>query len=440
MVLSITTLTVGATAIIVLLLTSGSVYTGWQARADDTARVTAAAIATSASLGEDTTPQTLTALTRDSAELTVHLPDGRVVTTGPYDPASAFIGTASSGAVTVTAAIPKDEAVKVIRELEQTLAVAVLVAMALAVAGAWWYSRRLTEPLLQFAKTADLLSTGDRRTLGRRYGIAELDAVAEVLDRAIDSFNGVLEAERRLTVDASHQLRTPLTALSLRLEEIAATDDLEVARLEAALALDQVTRLASVAEHLVAMARGSRVAPIRPFAVDRLVSAALTEWSASFRSQGRQVVREGATGLVACGTFGAQSQVLATLLENSLVHGTGTATVLTRSTGDWVVIEVRDEGAGIEQLVAPTVFERGVTGQASPGNGLGLALARTLAAADDGRLELLSATPAVFALFLPAGEPLEEQDRAGLPVGVGQRTRTASLRSASSGSRNTHLR
>ena len=130
-------------------------------------------------------------------------------------------------------------------------------AFALGMAGAWFYSRRLTNPLRDLAHAAERLSTGDRRKVGKRYGIAELDAVAEVIDRGVESFNQVLEAERRLTLDASHQLRTPLTALSLRLEEIIASDDLEMARDEATQALGQVERLAGVSEHLVAVARGA---------------------------------------------------------------------------------------------------------------------------------------------------------------------------------------
>lgn len=401
MVLSVTTLTVGAAVVLMALAMSAGVYSAWQVRADDTARVAAGAISASAGAGPTTTA-TLRALTRDSAELTVRLPDGRTVTTGPYDPNASFVGVATTDGVTATAAIPKAAATSMISRIVAIIVAAVLVAMVIGMAGAWWYSRRLTEPLLAFVHTAELLSTGDRRTLGTRYGIAELDAIAQVLDRSVDSFNAVLEAERRLTVDASHQLRTPLTALSLRLEEIASTDDLQVARAEAALALEQVERLAGVCEHLVALARGSRTAPVAPFQVDRLVRAALGEWTESFHARSRTVRAVGVPGLVAVGSFGAQSQVVATLLENSLVHGTGTATVLTRTTGDWVVVEVRDEGPGIEARTAPAVFERGITGTASAGNGLGLALARTLAAADGGRLELLNAAPAVFALFLPA--------------------------------------
>jgi signal transduction histidine kinase len=97
---------------------------------------------------------------------------------------------------------------------------------------------------------------------------------------------------------------------------------------------------------------------------------------------------------------GAQAQALATLLENSLVHGEGTTTVLTRPAGAWSVVEVSDEGPGVPEELGTRVFERSVSGARS--SGLGLALARTLVAADGGRLELVSARPAVFAMFLPA--------------------------------------
>ena len=76
--------------------------------------------------------------------------------------------------------------------------------------------------------------------------------------------------------------------------------------------------------------------------------------------------------------------------------------VHTRRTGPAVVVEVTDEGAGrARRRSAPRIFERTVSGRDS--TGLGLAVARDLAEADGGRLELLQAQPPVFALFLARG-------------------------------------
>jgi signal transduction histidine kinase len=103
---------------------------------------------------------------------------------------------------------------------------------------------------------------------------------------------------------------------------------------------------------------------------------------------------------VALATPNGLSQVLATLIENSLVHGAGTVTVSTRSTGISLVVEVTDEGPGVPPELGARIFERSVSGRR--GTGLGLAVARELAESDGGRLELVQQKPPVFALFLSA--------------------------------------
>jgi signal transduction histidine kinase len=94
--------------------------------------------------------------------------------------------------------------------------------------------------------------------------------------------------------------------------------------------------------------------------------------------------------------------VIATLLDNALVHGAGAVAIRTSRTPKSVVIEVRDEGRGVPPELAPRIFERSVSGRAG-GTGLGLALARSTAAADGCKVVLVRPRPAVFAVFLPRG-------------------------------------
>jgi signal transduction histidine kinase len=368
-----------------------------QPRAAATATVAAEALEGIHDAGGRIDATTLKDFVRDDAVLTVTMADGTTFSTGDVPPGDVYTGSYTEGAVTVTAVIPASINAEKLRA--QSLLVVAISALALGIAMlvALFYARRITRPLEDFAEMAGRIATGDRRQLGRRYGVPELDAVAEVLDQGLNAFNDLLENERRVTTEASHQLRTPLTALSLRLEEILATDDLDVVRTEATAALGQVERLSGVVDEVVGVRRGTRASSTEPF---EMLASQITEWTPAFHAAGRRLVRVGATGLVAVGLAGAQAQALATLIENSLVHGQGCTTIRMRASGTWVVIEVADDGSGVPAELESTVFERDVSGNDS--SGLGLALARTLVAADGGRLEMITARPAVFAMFLPA--------------------------------------
>jgi len=289
------------------------------------------------------------------------------------------------------------------RTLLVILAVALLAVVA-AVALAVLQARRLAAPLTDLAETAERLCSGDPRPRHRRYGVPELDRIADVLDASAERIGRMLTAERRLAADASHQLRTPLTALSMRLEEIVATaDDHEAVKDEAAIALGQVERLTDVVQRLLTNARDPRTGSAVDFDLDEVIRQQVEEWRPAYRNEGRPLVVSGARSLRAVGTPGAVAQVLATLIENSLMHGAGTVTLHTRVTGNQTVVEVSDDGPGVPTDLGPRVFERTVSGRNS--TGLGLAVARDLAEADGGRLELLQQRPPVFALFLAQEAP-----------------------------------
>jgi signal transduction histidine kinase len=279
-----------------------------------------------------------------------------------------------------------------------------LLAVAVAVVLALIQARRLARPLKELATAADRLGSGDARPLGRRYGVQELDRVAEGLDGSAQRINDLLSAERDFAVDASHQLRTPLTALSMRLEEmVAAADYPDVVREEGAAALAQTERLAEVVGQLLGRARRSITGAPELAGVDEIVAQQVVEWEPAFRRVNRKLEVTGTKGLQVYATPGGAAQVIATLLDNALVHGAGTVTIRTSQTRRSVVVEVRDEGTGVPTDLVPRIFERSVSG-APGGTGLGLALARTLAAADGGQVVLVRPRPAVFALFLPHGK------------------------------------
>lgn len=325
-----------------------------------------------------------------------------------------MLGVASAAVLVMTAGLALTAGPDQVRSWPARIGWPALVALALAGGLALVQARRLARPVRDLARAADRIGSGDARPVGRRYGIAELDRVAEGLDQAAQRVTEFISAEQDFAVDASHQLRTPLTALSMRLEEmVEAADDPDVVREEGTAALAQTDRLAQVVGQLLGRARRSSSGAPQLSSIDDIIAQQVIEWEPAFRGASRKLEVTGDKDLRAYVSSGGVSQVVATLLDNALVHGEGTVTIRTSQTPRSVVIEVRDEGKGVPSDLAPRIFDRSVSG--AGGTGLGLGLARSVAASDGGQLVLVRPRPAVFAVIFP--QPVK--DRLAGPVVAG---------------------
>ncbi|MFD1717037.1 ATP-binding protein [Georgenia deserti] len=278
------------------------------------------------------------------------------------------------------------------------------IALAVGVVVARRQARALSAPLIYLAASAEQLGSGQARPRWETSGIEEIDLVAAELVRSADRMAGRLAAERQFAADASHQLRTPLTALSMRLEEILALAEQEEVREEARVSLEQVERLTGVVEDLLKSSRSGSGGTTEAVHLDEVFAQQEEEWAPAFARAGRPLVFEDAAKISVLATPGSLAQVLATLIENSLKYGDGTTTVRARASGkgknSGVFIDVLDEGEGVSDEVAPDIFTKHVSG--GSGTGIGLALAKDLVAADGGRLELSQRRPPIFTVFLNA--------------------------------------
>ncbi len=234
--------------------------------------------------------------------------------------------------------------------------------------------------------------------------IAELDDTLQALYATATAARRRLDAERTLAADVSHQLRSPLTALSLRLEEIDRRTQGQDVNLDARAALGQVERLVTMVEDLLTTWRTSSDRTLATFRVGEVINAEVHRWKDQYQAVGRDIVVSCDNKFHALGTVGVQELVLSVLLDNSLKYGAGTTFINVTDYQTWILIEVGDEGPGIREEVRSTLMS---TGTSSGGNGLGLAWARRQVSADGGRLELRSLSPAVFGIFLIADRQAE---------------------------------
>lgn len=296
------------------------------------------------------------------------------------------------------------------------VALAVLLSVVVGTGVAVLTARRLTTPLTDVARRAARLGSGDFRTFRRRYDIPELDRVADVLDSSAQDISELIARERDLAGDISHQLRTRLTGLRLRLEELAEYPDPDV-RAEVQEALEQTDRLVTVVDDLLANARSQRAAGASELELFDELAEIEADWGPRLTAAGRSLTVRCARDVVVHATPGRLREAIGVLLENSLRHGAGTVSLLVRSAGrsagGMVALEVSDEGPGIPEGLVAHVFDRGVSTASSTGIGLGLA--RAFVEADGGRLELRRAVPPTFAIFLTVSTPPAESESEPAP-------------------------
>ncbi|WP_336085110.1 sensor histidine kinase [Nocardia sp. SSK8] len=296
------------------------------------------------------------------------------------------------------------------------VALAVLASLGAAFSVAVVTARRVADPLRDVAARAARLAMGDFRPDPRRHGIAELDRVSDVLDSATVEIAGRLQREHALVADVSHQLRSRLTAVRLRLDELSTHADPEVVH-EAEEAMAQVDRLTDAIDELVRASRDEDAADRDPIPVMAELRGVVAEWAHPFTEEGRELRLTGDESLQAPITGSRLREAVAVLVDNALMHGAGTCTVSVRtvptmsSRDPLICVEVADEGEGIRDELAPHVFDRGFSAGGS--TGVGLALARALVEADGGRLELQRRRPALFAVFL--GSKVNRSSTATLP-------------------------
>ncbi|HET7235031.1 MAG TPA: ATP-binding protein, partial [Actinomycetota bacterium] len=250
----------------------------------------------------------------------------------------------------------------------------------------------LSRPLSRLAESAKRLGRGDLTTrAGSIRGAREVEELAQSFDEMADRLERSVQAQREFVANASHQLRTPLTAMKLRLEgAIAQSSEPEVReRLEAA--DREVDRLSGIVDRLLVMARQIEEGGASRVDVGDAIARAVGRWDERAGRVETTILVDGEGGTARADPADLD-QILDNLLDNAITYAPGEVTVASGAIDGAVTISVADRGPGIRAADLGQVTERFYRGTRAPagGSGLGLAIARQLAEKWGGTLEVSS--------------------------------------------------
>jgi signal transduction histidine kinase len=284
-----------------------------------------------------------------------------------------------------------------VRERWLSLALIGIAVIGAGLALAWVLATSLAQPVRALADAADRLAHGDLGARAAAAGPKEVASVATSFNRMAAALSGTLESQRDFVANASHQLRTPLTGLKLRLEALRGEGG-AVAD-QAAKAEAELDRLSKLVDDLLELARAS-TSEATGTQVDLTAAAheAVERWRRPADREGQRLELAAGHGAVVWASETDVAHVLDNLIENALRYcppGT-TVSVEVRNGASDAVLAVADDGPGIAREERERVFERFYRGsaarQAGPGTGLGLAIVAELVRRWGGDVRLLDGT------------------------------------------------
>ena len=250
---------------------------------------------------------------------------------------------------------------------------------------AWILAGSLARPMRGLAAAARRVSGGDLDARARVEGSSEQQEVASAFNDMTGRLGRALRSQREFVANASHQLRTPLTGLRLRLEAASLkSTDPEVER-ELAAAERETVRLARLLSELLTLARERERPEPEAVSLAEVGRAAQERWEGPAETGGQRVLARGEGDPVVAATEADLAVVLDNLVENALNYSPSDSTVAIEwgADGESARLAVLDEGPGIPAAEREQVFDRFFRGEAAregaPGTGLGLPVVQALA-------------------------------------------------------------
>ncbi len=261
------------------------------------------------------------------------------------------------------------------------------------------FSGTVTRRLTLLTATTERLAGGDLTARADpRAGAPELVSLARSFNRMADRLSALIDEQRAFAADASHQLRTPLTALRLKLERARDLIDSDPggAADRLAAAEHEADRLVTIVEGLLALGRaGALVAPAQPVDLAAIARERVEQWEPLAAESGIALTLAGPTSIMVLAVPTGVDQMIDNLIDNALAvsaAGDSVSVVMTRD--ERPTVRVLDNGPGMSDDELGRAFDRFWRGSSTtPGTGLGLAIVAELARASGADITLARREP-----------------------------------------------
>ena len=289
-------------------------------------------------------------------------------------------GGRAAGAVRVSQSV--DAVDRAVRRAWVGLALIGLLVLGLGLLAGSVVAGQVARPMRRLDRAARRVADGDLSARAAVEGSAEQRSLAGTFNDMTARLERLVRSQRDFVADASHQLRTPLTGLRLRVEAARGeTRDPAVAEeLDAALA--ELERLALMIDELLQLSRaGERAGAGEQLALGELATRAAQRWSATAAGRDQRLTARSDGAGAAWMSREDADRILDALVENALGYSPAGSDVEVAALAGR--LEVRDRGPGLDPGEEEHVFERfhrgGAGREGAPGTGLGLPIARELA-------------------------------------------------------------
>lgn len=265
----------------------------------------------------------------------------------------------------------------------------------------FFLARRLSRPFQELAVVATSLGKGRFDQVVPHYTVPEAEAIADALRTSSAQLDGLVRREREFSVNASHELMTPITALGLQLEDLKEWPEAPPAVVEELQAsLETVERLAATVREMLAHHRSTLRTTTLDVDLTTLTEHAVKRWRPTLAAARREIRLESPGVIPARLVLDDVDRVLDLLIDNACRHGRGTLVVDCADLGTHLRVRVGDEGRRGGQS---NVMHREGHGAGTAASGL--ETAAELAEAQGGYLLLDDSPTTRFVLMLPKSSP-----------------------------------